>query len=173
MRRMCLSCTLASMQYHDIFTLNIFQQDACFCSKLGMQVEYAKSNLKTALSQIWVICQLLPFVGVGQNFSNRWSQADWFSLGSYKTSDKISAWNMGLPPRVEVVWTNKTWGWIMLLGKSFFNVLEESTDTNVTNSQFLYHALIYCSQSQGGSSWTEMGWWLKTLFEARVQFWYI
>ena len=42
--------------------LNIFQQDECFCSKLGMEVEYAKSNLKTALSQIWVICDLLPFV---------------------------------------------------------------------------------------------------------------
>ena len=46
--------------------LNIFQQDECFCSKLGMEVEYAKSNLKTSLSQIWVICQLLPFVRVGQ-----------------------------------------------------------------------------------------------------------
>ena len=31
-----------------------------------MGVEYAKSNLKTSLSQIWVICQLLPFVSVGQ-----------------------------------------------------------------------------------------------------------
>ena len=27
---------------------------------------YAKSNLKTSLSQIWVICQLLPFVSVWQ-----------------------------------------------------------------------------------------------------------
>ena len=41
--------------------LNIFQQDKCFCSKLGMEVEYAKANLKTSLYQIWVICQLLPF----------------------------------------------------------------------------------------------------------------
>ena len=47
--------------------LNVFQQDECFCSKLGMEVEYAKPNLKTSLSQIWVICQLLPFVRVGQN----------------------------------------------------------------------------------------------------------
>ena len=46
--------------------LNIFQQDECFYSKLGIQVEYAKSNLKTSLSQILVICQLLPFVKVGQ-----------------------------------------------------------------------------------------------------------
>ena len=46
--------------------LNIFQQDECFCSKLGMEVEYAKSNIKTSLSQIWVICHLLPFVRVGQ-----------------------------------------------------------------------------------------------------------
>ena len=29
-----------------IFDLNIFQQDECFCSKLGMEVEYSKSNLK-------------------------------------------------------------------------------------------------------------------------------
>ena len=26
--------------------LNIFQQDECFCSKLGLEVEHAKSNLK-------------------------------------------------------------------------------------------------------------------------------
>ena len=30
--------------------LNIFQLDECLCSKLGMEVEYAKSNLKTSLS---------------------------------------------------------------------------------------------------------------------------
>ena len=39
----------------------------CFCSKHEIQVEYAKSNLNTSPSQIWVICQLLPFVRVGQN----------------------------------------------------------------------------------------------------------
>ena len=46
--------------------LNIFQEDECFCSKLGMEVEYAKSNLETSLSQIWVVYQLLPFVRVWQ-----------------------------------------------------------------------------------------------------------
>ena len=46
--------------------LNIFQQDECFCSKLGMEEEYAKFNLKTSLSLIWVICELYPFVRVGQ-----------------------------------------------------------------------------------------------------------
>ena len=51
--------------------LNIFQQDGSFCSKLGMELEYAKSNLKTSLSQIWVICQLLPFVRVGQQYELR------------------------------------------------------------------------------------------------------
>ena len=45
---------------------NIFQQDGCFCSKLGLDVEHAKSNLKTSLSQIWMICDLLPFVRVRQ-----------------------------------------------------------------------------------------------------------
>ena len=46
--------------------LNIFQQDECFCSKLRLEIEHAKSSLKTSLSQIWVICQLLPFVRVGK-----------------------------------------------------------------------------------------------------------
>ena len=41
-----------SVMYIDInaislcLDLNIFQQDECFSSKLGMEVEYAKSNLK-------------------------------------------------------------------------------------------------------------------------------
>ena len=48
------------------FHLNIFQQDECFCSKLRMEVEHTKFNLKTSLSQILVICHLLPFVRVGQ-----------------------------------------------------------------------------------------------------------
>ena len=47
--------------------LNIFQKDECFCSKLGLIVEHANSNLRTLVSQIWVICHLLPFVRVGQN----------------------------------------------------------------------------------------------------------
>ena len=47
--------------------LKIFQQDERFCSKLGMEVEDAKSHLKTSLSQILVICQLLAFVTVGQH----------------------------------------------------------------------------------------------------------
>ena len=29
--------------------LNIFQQDECFCSKLGLEVEHGKPNLKTSL----------------------------------------------------------------------------------------------------------------------------
>ena len=62
-----------SVMYIDInvislyLDLSIFQQDECFCLKLGMEVQYAKSNLKTSLSQIWVICELLPFVSVGQS----------------------------------------------------------------------------------------------------------
>ena len=51
--------------------LNIFQQDECSCSKLGMEVEYAKSSKKKILSQIWVICELLPFVMVGQHRPTR------------------------------------------------------------------------------------------------------
>ena len=62
-----------SVMYIDInrilsyLDLNIFQQDGCFCSKLRMELEYAKSNLKPSLSQIQVICQLLPFVRIGQH----------------------------------------------------------------------------------------------------------
>ena len=54
-----------SVMYIDInaislyIDLNIFQQDECFCSKLGMEVEYAKSNLKTSLGDLSVasFCQ--------------------------------------------------------------------------------------------------------------------
>ena len=63
---------------------NIFQQDECFCSKLGMEVEYAKSNLKTSLAQIWVSCDLLPFVRVGQHSSG-------LDLGG---NSKESSWRM-------------------------------------------------------------------------------
>ena len=62
----CMLCILTSMQYHYVLHLNILYKDECFCSKLGREVEHAKSNLKTSLSQIWVICHLLPFVRVGQ-----------------------------------------------------------------------------------------------------------
>ena len=57
-----------SVMYIDINAISlcldliVFQQDECFCSKLGLEVEYAKSNPKTSLSQIWVICHLRPFV---------------------------------------------------------------------------------------------------------------
>ena len=53
---------IVSVMYIDInaislcLDLNIFQQDEYFCSNLGMEVKHAKSNLKTSLSQIWVIC---------------------------------------------------------------------------------------------------------------------
>ena len=60
-----------SVMYSDINAIswcldwNIFTQDECFCSKLGLEVEHAKPNLKISLFQIWVICHLLPFVRVG------------------------------------------------------------------------------------------------------------
>ena len=56
-----------SVMYIDInacLDINIFQQVQSFCSKLGLEVEYSKSNLNTLFSQIWVICHLLPFVRV-------------------------------------------------------------------------------------------------------------
>ena len=39
----------------------------CFCSKLDLEVEPAKSNLKTSISQIVMICHLLAFVRIGQH----------------------------------------------------------------------------------------------------------
>ena len=51
-----------SVLYIDI----MISQDECFCLKLRLEVEHAKSNLKTSLSQIWVVCHLLPFVRIGQ-----------------------------------------------------------------------------------------------------------
>ena len=55
------------INYHYVLDFNIFQQDEFFCSKLGMEVEqYANSNIKTSLSQIWEIFDWLPFVRVGQ-----------------------------------------------------------------------------------------------------------
>ena len=56
-----------SVMYIDInaislyLDLNIFEQDECFCSKIrtGSRTCYVQS--KTSLSQIWVICHLLPF----------------------------------------------------------------------------------------------------------------
>ena len=71
-----------SVMYIDInalslyLDLNIFQQDECFCSKLAMEVEYTKSNLKASLSQIWVTWQLLPFVRVGQKWDD-WLDDSW------------------------------------------------------------------------------------------------
>ena len=76
-----------SVMYIDInaislcLDLNISQQDECFCLKLGMEVEYAKSNLKTSLSQIWVICELLPFVSAGQ-YTCSWTIKVAYSLKS-------------------------------------------------------------------------------------------
>ena len=60
---MCIDINVISL----CLDLNIFQQDECFCSKLRLQVEHAKSNMKTPLPQIRVICHLLLFVRVGQN----------------------------------------------------------------------------------------------------------
>ena len=59
---MCIDINALSLS----LDLNIFQQDEYSGSKLGMEVEYAKSSKKKILSQIWVICELLPFVMVGQ-----------------------------------------------------------------------------------------------------------
>ena len=66
MSKICqnLSCTLKSMQYHKCLDLNIFQQDDV--SAQNSDWKYNKFNKKTSLSQIWVNCDLLPFVSVGQ-----------------------------------------------------------------------------------------------------------
>ena len=78
---MCIDINAISL----CLDLNIFQQDECFCSKLGLEVEYAKSNLKTSLSQNWVSCHLLPFVRVGQSCLDvKRKQHDLFTNASEK-----------------------------------------------------------------------------------------
>ena len=70
--QMCLLCTLTSMQYHYVLTGWVFLLKTWTGSraKLGLDAEHTKSNLKTSLLQIWVICHLLPFVRVGQYWLN-------------------------------------------------------------------------------------------------------
>ena len=65
--QICLSFTLTSMQYHDLFDLNIFQLDECFCSKLGLEIEHAKTvqSKNIDISDL-DDCHLLPFVKVGK-----------------------------------------------------------------------------------------------------------
>ena len=64
-----------SIMYIDINAIslcldfNIFHLDGRFCL-IGLEVEHVKSHLKTSLSHIWVICDLLPFVRVGQSISD-------------------------------------------------------------------------------------------------------
>ena len=49
-KKMCLSSYIDIDAITLCLDFNIFQQDECFCSKLGMAV-YAKSNLETSLSK--------------------------------------------------------------------------------------------------------------------------
>ena len=75
--------------------LNFFQQDEYFCSKLGLEVEYAKSNLKTSLFKIWVICDLLPFVRVNgrlvpHSINTNTLVPFWLSTGKVWTSFWLS-----------------------------------------------------------------------------------
>ena len=41
------------MQYHDGLTYIFFSRMSVSAQNLGLEVEHAKSNLKTSLSQIW------------------------------------------------------------------------------------------------------------------------
>ena len=57
--------------------LNIFQQVECFCSKLWLEVERAKSNLRTSLKNIksdrfgwFVTCFPLSDYGILEGFTN-------------------------------------------------------------------------------------------------------
>ena len=61
------------MQYHDGLTYIIisFSRMSVSAQNSGLEVEHAKSNLKPSLSQILVICHLLPFVRVGQYFVHK------------------------------------------------------------------------------------------------------
>ena len=86
--------------------LNNFLQDGCFCSKLWLEVDYAKSNLKTSHSQNLVICHLLPFVRVGRHTSPSPS----FLTQKNRKSIQNEIYNM-IELRIEVLvnWINSRW----------------------------------------------------------------
>ena len=62
---------------------------------LDWNLEHAKSNLKTSLSQIWMICHLLPFVRVGQY----WTQGSEFLFHCVKWQVTLSVFN----PVIELI----------------------------------------------------------------------
>ena len=37
------------------------------CIKFGLEEEYSRQNMKTSITQIWMVCHLLPFAKVGQH----------------------------------------------------------------------------------------------------------
>ena len=134
MSKMCLSCTLTSMQYYcTCLDLNIFQQDECFCFNLGMEVEHAKSNLKTSLSQIWVICQLLPFVRVGQNCH---SMVQFFFLKT--PDDALQLCHTTLNP-----FRTKTPKYLFLRRQNLYFVIKLATQISVF-SNYKSVILIFC-----------------------------
>ena len=102
-----------SVMYIDInavslcLDLNIFQQDECFCSNLVLEVEYSKSNVKISLSQIWVICQLLPFVRVGQYSTYKGKPPESNQVVCAMLRMKIKEWSslslLGEIPKVHVI----------------------------------------------------------------------
>ena len=73
MSKMCLSCTLISMQYHDVLTEVSFSRISVSDQNSDWKyIEHAVSNLRTSLSHILVICHLLPsFLWGGPN--NPWN----------------------------------------------------------------------------------------------------
>ena len=91
--------------------LNFFQQDECFCSKFGLEVENTKSDIKTLLSQIWEICDLLPFVRVGKYshvcFTTGWWMGQATSLGTWPclSSPPYTVWPTSCWP---IWWTITT-----------------------------------------------------------------
>ena len=109
--------------------LNIFQQDECFCSKLRMEVENAKSNFKTSLSQIWVNRHLLPFLRVGHNYYY-WGWYIALSIGPRDTLNRDESYlvliliDRGTWSRSRSMWTsllwwgNRSWYWSLRSGRS-------------------------------------------------------
>ena len=54
MGKLYMLCTLTSMQISLCLDLNISQQDECFCSKLRLEEDHAKSNpYKTYFLRFW------------------------------------------------------------------------------------------------------------------------
>ena len=68
-------------------TEHISYQDECLCIKFGLEEEHIRWNMKTSITQIWMVCHLLSFAKVGQYYTwtsfglrTSWTRAEVYSI---------------------------------------------------------------------------------------------